>query len=96
MTNKSLLAGVDPATAFTIDFEGQAITAYPGQSVGAVLIAAGVRHLRRAEDGGPRGMVCGIGVCWECRCVIDDQANRRACMTEARPGQRVRRQEGLA
>lgn len=76
-------------------FEGTSVGFEPGQSVGAALIAAQVTWLRSAEDGSPRGMTCGIGVCWECRCVIDGQANTRACMTMAKPGMVVRRQKGL-
>lgn len=81
--------------AFTIAFDGRPIPAWPGESVAAALLAAGERCLRVAEDGGPRGVVCGIGVCWECRCVIDGRPNQRACMTEARPGMNVGRQRGL-
>ena len=83
------------AGAIEFTFEGETLTARAGQSVGAALLAAGVRELRRAEDGSPRGLLCGIGVCWECRCVIDGVANRRACMTEVSAGMVVRRQLGL-
>lgn len=76
-------------------FEGTSVGFQPGQSVGAALIVARVAWLRSAEDGSPRGMTCGIGVCWECRCVIDGHANTRACMTVAQPGMVVRRQRGL-
>ena len=77
-------------------FEGQPIAAREGQSVGAALLEAGVRCLRRDERGNPKGMVCAIGVCWECRCVIDDVADTRACMTPVRAGMVVRRQDGLS
>ncbi|MDP6788011.1 MAG: (2Fe-2S)-binding protein [Rhodospirillales bacterium] len=80
---------------FTFDFEDGAIEAWPGESVAAALLAADELVLRIAEDGGARGVVCGIGLCWECRCVIDERPNVRACMTEARAGMRVRRQRGL-
>ena len=80
---------------FAFSFDGRAIRAWPGESVAAALLAAGELVLRTAEDGGARGVVCGIGVCWECRCVVDDRPNTRACMTDARPGMVVRRQWGL-
>ena len=83
-------------TAFAFRFDGREVPARPGETVGAALLAAGIRFLRRAEDGGPRGLFCGIGVCWECRCVIDGRPNTRACMVEAKPGMSVRRQEGLS
>jgi predicted molibdopterin-dependent oxidoreductase YjgC len=80
---------------FTIEFDGRPIEAWPGESVGAALIAAGILRFRIAEDGGARGPVCHIGVCWECRCVIDGESNIRACRTEARPGMTVATQKGL-
>ena len=76
-------------------FEGRSIAAREGQSVGAALLEAGVRCMRIDERGNPKGMVCAIGLCWECRCVIDDVPDARACMTPVRAGMVVRRQLGL-
>ena len=81
---------------FTFLFDDREIEARPGESVAAALLASGEICLRIAEDGGARGVVCAIGVCWECRCVIDDRPNTRACMTQAQPGMKVRRQQGLS
>jgi predicted molibdopterin-dependent oxidoreductase YjgC len=83
------------AAEFLFLFEGRSVPACEGQSVAAALIAAGERCLRIDETGRPKGAVCGIGVCWECRCSIDGRADVRACMTPARPGMIVRRQQGL-
>jgi hypothetical protein len=83
------------ATDFAFTFEGRTIAARPGQSVAAALLASGERCLRIDESGNPKGAVCGIGFCWECRCSIDGVPDTRACMTEARPGMIVRRQKGL-
>ena len=80
---------------FTFWFEDHEIQAWPGESVAAALMAADLLFLRKAETGGSRGVLCGIGVCWECRCVIDGRVNTRSCMTPAAPGVRVRRQAGL-
>lgn len=79
---------------FTIEFDGRPVQAFAGESVGAALLAADIPAFRVAEDGTPRGPVCHIGVCWECRCVIDGESNRRACRTEARPGMVVATQAG--
>jgi predicted molibdopterin-dependent oxidoreductase YjgC len=89
--------GNSPATmkSFIFSFEGQLVTAREGQSVAAALIAAGIRSLRIDEAGNPKGAVCCIGFCYECRCRIDGAADRRACMTQAQPGMRVERQQGL-
>jgi hypothetical protein len=80
--------------SFTFRFDGRPIDAWPGESVSAALLAAGIPAFRTAEDGTRRGPVCHIGVCWECRCVIDGAPNMRACRIEARPGMVVATQEG--
>jgi predicted molibdopterin-dependent oxidoreductase YjgC len=76
-------------------FDGKPLAARDGQSVAAALTAAGERCLRIDEAGRPKGVVCGIGVCWECRCRIDGAPDVRACMTRVEPGMRVNRQRGL-
>lgn len=80
--------------SFTFRFDGRLVEAWPGESVGAALVAAGVPAFRLAEDGSARGPVCHIGICWECRCVIDGEPNMRACRAQARPGMVVATQEG--
>ena len=89
-----MAAGMNDTFQFL--FEGRWITARTGQSVAAALIAAEERCLRLDEAGTACGAVCGIGFCWECRCEINGRPDIRACMTEAKPGMVVRRQQGLA
>ncbi|WP_372617945.1 FAD-dependent oxidoreductase [Falsiroseomonas sp.] len=70
-------------------FEGAPIEAFAGETIAAALIAAGHRSFRHSAQGGMRGIWCGMGVCQECLVTVDDEPNRRACMTEVRAGQRV-------
>jgi hypothetical protein len=81
---------------FDFWFEGELVGARQGQSVAAALVAAGIRSLRIDEAGNHKGLLCGIGFCFECRCIIGGVPDRRACMTEATPGMRVQRQSGLS
>jgi hypothetical protein len=76
-------------------FNDTLVVARAGQSVAAALIAAGERCLRIDEAGNPKGVLCGIGVCFECRCTINGVANTRACMTPVAPGMVVHRQVGV-
>jgi predicted molibdopterin-dependent oxidoreductase YjgC len=72
--------------------DGVTVTAYPGETVFAALVAAGVRILRRphAGSGGPgRGGLCGMGVCQECRVTVDGLPDQRACMLEVRDGMEI-------
>ena len=76
-------------------FDDQIISAKSGQSVGAALLAADVRKLRTTRfDQNPRGVFCGIGVCFDCLVVIDGITNQRACIVEVKPGMKVQTQVG--
>lgn len=80
-------------SAFT--FDGSPVDFRPGQSIGAALLAAGIRSWRTTRrDDRPRGVFCGIGVCFDCLVTVDGTANRRACRVAAEPGMRVTTQEG--
>jgi len=79
----------------TFSFDGKDIDAEPGQSIGAALLAAGYRSLRTTRHGGaPRGLFCGIGVCFDCLVVVNGQPGVRACLTEAGDGDQVEPQKG--
>lgn len=71
-------------TPTTFDFDGQPVPFRNGQTIGAALVADGRLAWRttRVEDR-PRGIFCGIGVCFDCLVVVDGEPNRRACLTPA-------------
>jgi len=79
-----------------IVLDGQPVEAFAGETVAAVLLAEGSLQTRTTPKGEPRGVFCGMGVCFECLVVVDGVPNTRACMTWVRSGMRVERQEGLA
>jgi predicted molibdopterin-dependent oxidoreductase YjgC len=75
--------------AFT--FDGRPMTAETGQTVGAALLAAGVRSWRRTRSGGrPRGLFCGIGACFDCLVDVNEDRAVRACLALVREGDKVR------
>ncbi|MFF4896729.1 (2Fe-2S)-binding protein [Streptomyces sp. NPDC001068] len=89
------LADAQPDPAFTVDLDGREISARPGQTVAAALWAAGVTSWRTTRVGGrPRGVFCGIGVCFDCLVTVNDRPNQRACLVPLRPGDSIRTQEG--
>jgi aerobic-type carbon monoxide dehydrogenase small subunit (CoxS/CutS family) len=69
--------------------DGAPVSAEPGQSIGAALVASGRLVLRSSPGGSPRGLYCGIGVCQECRVVVDGEGVVRACLTPVAAGMRV-------
>jgi len=96
MKDRRIITGVKRGPSFTIDVDGESFTAYPGETIAAVLYAAGRRAFRKTESGDQsRGLFCGIGLCGECRMVVDGVPNVRVCQTPAVPGCRVETQLGV-
>lgn len=89
------LVGAEPGPGFTVTLDGREITALPGQTVAAALWAAGVTAWRTTRgEGRPRGIFCGIGVCYDCLVTVNDHPNQRACLVPLHPGDAIRTQEG--
>jgi predicted molibdopterin-dependent oxidoreductase YjgC len=89
------VAGVDRGIPFEFTFEEEPVRAYQGETVGGALMAAGIVTFRTTRQGGrPRGIFCGIGICFDCLVVADGKANLRACVTPVVPGMEVRMQVG--
>lgn len=78
----------DPASSLT--FDGHPVPFRPGQTVGAALMAHGISSWRTTRrDGTPRGLFCGIGMCFDCLVTVDGARAERACLAPAAPGQVV-------
>jgi hypothetical protein len=95
MTDRRIDDGLVRGSAFQFFVDGVAVTAYPGETIAAALIAHGQPAARRtAQHREPRGYYCGMGMCWECVMVVDGQPSVRTCRTEAAPGLCVETQHG--
>jgi len=79
----------------TITIDSRAVLAHLGESVAAVLIAEGSPATRVTKRGAPRGVFCGMGVCYDCLAVVDGVPNTRTCMTWVRDGMVIAHQDGL-
>ncbi|QIJ65697.1 (2Fe-2S)-binding protein [Streptomyces sp. JB150] len=89
------LARARPDAAFTFTFDGRTLPALSGQTVAAALWSSGVTSWRTTRDAGrPRGVFCGIGVCFDCLVAVDGRPNQRACLVPVESGAEVRTQEG--
>lgn len=88
--------GIQRGQQIRITVDGESIVAYEGETVAAALIAIDRRILRyTTKRNEPRSLYCGIGVCQECRMIIDGVSNTRACMTPVRAGMIVKTQHGI-
>ncbi len=96
MSRAPLPAGLRRGAAVTISVDGEPRRAHVGETVAAALLADGDASIRRTRGGFPRGVYCGMGVCFECLVVVDGVPNARACMTWIRDGMEIRHMNGLA
>jgi predicted molibdopterin-dependent oxidoreductase YjgC len=69
--------------------DGREVHVPAGATVAAALARAGLLAWRRSVRGAPRGPLCGMGICYECRVTIDDRAHALACQTPCEEGMRV-------
>lgn len=82
--------------AFEIELNGKKVVAYDGETIGTVLLAENVRFCRYTHRGcEPRGLFCGIGVCYDCLVTVNGVPNLRACMTRVKPRMRIQTQSGF-
>ncbi len=73
----------------TIIVNGEQLTVALGTTVAVAILIAGQQSFRRSVTGEPRGALCGMGVCFECRVTIDGLAHRRSCQMLCRDGMQV-------
>jgi predicted molibdopterin-dependent oxidoreductase YjgC len=73
--------------------DGRPVLAEAGTSVLAALWNADLRSVRSSVTGEPRGPLCGMGICFECRVTIDGVRHCRACLATVRDGMEVRTRE---
>ena len=75
--------------SIVIDGVGHDVPA--GIPLGAVLHRLDNGVVRRLPDGSPRGLFCGMGLCFDCLVCVDGRPGVRACVTAVRDGMRVDR-----
>lgn len=67
----------------TIDRQPQTIEA--GTTVAVAIAIAGL-PCRTSVSGAPRGALCSMGICFECRATVNGVAHRRTCQILCEPG----------
>jgi len=86
--------GLERGPAVTLTVDSMPRTAHLGESVAAALMADDELELRTTAGDQPRGLFCGMGVCFDCLVIVDGVPNTRACVTWVRDGMVVNRQRG--
>ncbi len=77
-----------------ISVNGVKVKVAGGATVAAALALAGVAAFRKSVSGEPRGPLCGMGICFECRVTIDGREHCRSCQILCRSGMEVRTDAG--
>ena len=72
----------------TISVNGRTIAVNPATTVAAAMLMAGA-HSRKSVSGEPRGPLCGMGICFECRAEINGRPHQRTCQILCSPGMQV-------
>jgi D-hydroxyproline dehydrogenase subunit gamma len=68
---------------------GISVTVPDGVTVASAVMLAGEFAFRHSISGEPRAPLCGMGICFECRLIVDGLAHARSCQILAREGMDV-------
>jgi D-hydroxyproline dehydrogenase subunit gamma len=77
------------AEMVTVSVNGRSITVEAGAMVSTAVALAGITAFRRSVTGEPRGPLCGMGICFECRVTIDGREHCRSCQIPCAEGMEV-------
>ena len=72
----------------TLTINGRSVQMSAGATVAAAIATAST-YCRRSVTGEPRTVLCGMGICFECRAEIDGRPHQRSCQIVCSPGMRV-------
>lgn len=72
----------------SITINGRQVRVTAGCGVAAAIIMAS-EPCRLSVSGEPRGPLCGMGICMECRATVDSVPHRRTCQMMCAAGMEV-------
>ena len=80
------------SSQLTVTVNGAVVSVSSGTTVAVAMALAG-RACRTSVSGEPRGPLCGMGICFECRVVINGIRHCRSCQILCEAGMDVRTDE---
>jgi sarcosine oxidase subunit alpha len=78
------------AETVRLTVNGKPIGVPRGTTVAAAVMQAGECAFRRSVRGQPRGPLCGMGICFECRVTVNGFPHVRSCQQLVEEGIEVR------
>jgi len=95
LVDRRIPRGVSRGKPIEVRVNGTALRAYDGETIGALLTAAGMDRIRRSpQHQDPRGLYCGMGACYGCLVTVNGRPNVRACVTPVEADQEIVLQDG--
>jgi hypothetical protein len=77
---------------FTVRVNGASVSVPAGATVAVAMVMAG-QPCRSSVIGEPRGPLCGMGICFECRAVVNGIPHSRTCQLLCEPDMEVKTDE---
>lgn len=77
---------------FKVRVNGASISVPTGATVAVAMVMAG-QPCRSSVIGEPRGPLCGMGICFECRAVVNGIPHSRTCQLLCEPNMEVKTDE---
>lgn len=72
----------------SITINGKVVCIPAGTTLAAAMLMAG-EPCRRSVTGEPRAPLCGMGICMECRVIVNGLPHQRSCQLLCAPGMEV-------
>lgn len=79
--------------ALSVSLNGKTLTVPSGTTVAAAVFIGGHSSFRNSVSGEPRGPLCGMGVCFECRVTVDGVRHVKSCQMLCRQGMQINTDE---
>jgi hypothetical protein len=80
------------SSQFTVTVNGAPIVVRSATTVAVAMAMAG-QACRTSVSGEPRGPLCGMGICFECRVSVNKKPHRLGCQILCEPGMDVKTDE---
>ena len=77
---------------FTVRVNDASVTVSAGTTVAVAMTISG-QACRTSITGEPRGPLCGMGICFECRAIVNGMPHSRSCQILCEPDMEVRTDE---
>ena len=76
--------------SISIRVNGNHMSVPSGTTVLAAILSSGISMVRRSVSAEPRGPLCAMGICFECRATVNHERHARTCQLLCAPEMDVR------